>query len=260
MNTRVGVCAATAVTLIASAAILSGCAGLVTANGTNFPVHPAILVNPTTVNFGSAVVGKQIAQSVSVANIGNTTVNIVQATVSSSQFSVSGLPMPLSLPAGQSSNFQVSFNPNTSGSVTGTLSVMTDAGVSSEQVALSGTATPAPQQISLNPANMNFGTITVGNIGRGTAIVSNIGGTNLTISLITVNGGPFAVSGITTPITLIPSASVSLSLTYSPTTAGSDSGGITITSNDPQTPTSMISLAGTATTAAVAPTITTQPV
>jgi hypothetical protein len=50
-----------------------------------------------------------------------------------------------------------------------------------------------------------------------------------------------------------------LNVTYSPTIAGNNSGAITITSNDPQTPTSTISLAGTATVAAVAPTITTAP-
>jgi len=187
-------------------------------------------------------------------------VNISQANVSNAQFSVSGLVMPLSLPVGQSSSFQVSFAPNSSGSVAGTLTVTTDAGVTSPQVALSGTATPAPQQISLNPTSLNFGTITVGGTGNGTATVSNVGGSNLTVSLISVSGGPFGVSGITTPSTIVPGGSVTLDVTYSPTIAGSNSGAISFTSNDPQTPTSTISLAGTATAAAVAPTITTAPV
>src|SRR5207245_2567778 len=127
------------------------------------------------------------------------------------------------------------------------------------QVALSGTATPAPQQISLNPTSLNFGTITVGGTGNGTATVSNVGGSNLTVSLISVNGGPFGVSGITTPSTIVPGGSITLNVTYSPTIAGSNSGAISFTSNDPLTPTSTISLAGTATAAAVAPTITTAP-
>src|SRR5467141_3208343 len=250
------VCAASAVILSSSAAFLSGCSGLVNASGTNSIA--AIQVNPASVNFGSAVVGKKVSQNVSVANTGSMAVNISQANVSNSQFSVTGLVMPLSLPVGQSSGFQVSFDPNSSGNVTGTLTVATDAGVS-QQVALSGTAMPAPQQISVNPPSLNLGTVTVASTGTGMAAVSNVGGSNLTISMIGVSGGPFGVSGITTPSTIIPGASITLNLTYSPTIVGSDSGAITITSNDPLAPTSTISLAGTATAASAAPTITTQP-
>jgi hypothetical protein len=257
MNARGWVCAGTALMLISTTALLSGCSGLVSASGTS--PHAAIQVNPASVNFGSDVVGKKVSQSVSVANTGNMAVNISQANLSNSQFSVSGLAMPFSLPAGQSSSFQVSFVPSASGNITGTLTVATDAGVSSQQVALSGTATPAPQQINVNPASLNFGTVTVGSSGSGTATVSNTGGTNLTISLISVTGGSFGVSGISTPSTIGPGANATLNLTYSPTIAGSNSGTITITSNDPVTPASTISLAGTATAAPVAPTITTPP-
>src|SRR5207245_7124419 len=161
------VCAASAVILSSSAAFLSGCSGMVNASGSNSIA--AIQVNPASVNFGSAVVGKKVSQAVSVANTGNMPVNISQANVSNAQFSVSGLVMPLSLPVGQSSSFQVSFAPTSSGSVAGPLACTTDAGVPSPQVALSGTATPAPQQISLNPTSLNFGTITVGGTGNGTA-------------------------------------------------------------------------------------------
>src|SRR6266403_3647099 len=239
------VCAASAVILSSSAAFLSGCSGLVNASGTNSIA--AIQVNPASVNFGSAVVGKKVSQTVSVANTGSMPVNISQTSVSNAQFSVSGLVMPLSLPVGQSSSFQVSFAPNSSGNVIGTLAVTTDTGVASEQVALSGTATAAPQQISLNPASLNLGTVTVGGTGNGTTTVSNVGGSNLTISLISVNGGPFGVSGITTPSTIVPGGNITLNVTYSPTIAGNNSGAISFTGNFPVTPTSTIALVGTAT-------------
>src|SRR6266404_4079431 len=88
------VCAASAVILGSSAAFLSGCSGLVNASGTNSIA--AIQVNPASVSFGSAVVGKKVSQTVSVANTGSMPV-ISQANVSNSQFSVTGLVMPLSL-------------------------------------------------------------------------------------------------------------------------------------------------------------------
>jgi len=107
--------------------VLSGCSGLVSAGGKSQPAsQAAIQVTPSSVNFGSIVAGKKISQTISVANTGNISVNISQVNVSSSQFSVSGLTMPFSLPAGQSNSFQVWFDATASGNATGILTVRTD--------------------------------------------------------------------------------------------------------------------------------------
>jgi hypothetical protein len=241
--------------------VLSGCAGIVTAGSKSQPAsQAAIQVTPSSVNFGSIVDGKKISQTVSVANTGNISVNISQVTVSSSQFSVSGLTMPLSLPVGQSSSFQVWFNATAVGNATGTLAVHTDTGVTSEQVALAGTATTAPQQIGLTPAtSLNIGSVMVGTTAKGTVTISNVGGSNLTVSSISVSGNPFTVSGLTTPSSIAPGASNSFTVTYSPTASVTSTGSVTITSDDPLTPTSVLSVSGTGTATTVAPTITTQP-
>ena len=237
-------------------ALISGCTGLVKANGAT--TDPAVQLTPASLNFGSTVVGKKVSQIVSVTNTGNVSVNISQATVSNNAFSVSGLTLPLVLPIGQMASFQVSFNASSAGNATGTLTVRTDTGVSSAQVALAGTATAPQQQISVTPANMNLGSVAVGTTATSQVTLSNVGGANLTISLISVNGAPFGVSGISTPTTIAPGASTSMNVTFSPTLAGISSGSVSITSNDPQTPTSTIPLTGTG-AATAAPTITTQP-
>src|SRR5258708_38814836 len=241
------------------ATVLSGCSGLVSAGSKSQPAsQAAIQVTPSSVNFGSIVAGKKISQTISVANTGNISVNISQVNVSSSQFSVSGLTMPLSLPVGQSSSFQVWFNATVAGNATGTLAIQTDTGVTSGQVALAVTATTA-QQIGVTPRSLNLGSATVGTTVNGTVTVSNVGGSNLTVSSISVSGSPFTVSGLTTPSTIAPGASNSLNVTYSPTAPASNSRSVTITSDDPQTPISAVSVSGTGTATAVAPTITTQP-
>ena len=250
------------VLLLGIVVVFTGCAGVVDANGpkSSSPPQAAIQVTPGSLNFGSTVVGKKVSQTLSVANTGKISVNISQVNLSSSQFSVSGLVMPLALPVGQSSNFQVWFDASSAGNATGTLTVQTDAGISSQQVALAGAATIAPAQIDVNSTSLNLGSATVGTTAKGTLTLTNVGGANLLISLISVVGNAFAVSGITTPSTIVPGGSATLSVSFSPTAAGNDSGNITITSNDPQTPTTIISLTGTGTSAPVAPTITTQPV
>ncbi|HVS88295.1 MAG TPA: choice-of-anchor D domain-containing protein [Candidatus Acidoferrum sp.] len=231
------------------------------ANASKSPPPPqtAIQVTPTNLNFGNIVVGKKTSQTASVANTGNIPVSINTASVSTSQFSVSGLTMPISLPVGQSSTFQVWFDPNAAGNATGTLTLQTNNGVSSGQVALTGSATAAPQQIGVSSTSLNLGSATVGTTAKGTLTIANAGGANLILSFISVSGGPFGVSGMTTPSTIAPGGSATLTVSYSPTTAGSDSGSITITSNDPQTPTTIITLTGTGTSTPVAPTITPPP-
>jgi hypothetical protein len=121
-----------AILLLASTLLLSGCSGLVTAGGTKSQPaqQAAIQVTPSSFNFGNLVVGKKISQTATIANTGNTSINVTAVAVSSGQFSLSGLTMPLSLPTGQSSTFQVWFDPSAAGNVTATLTVQTDNGVS----------------------------------------------------------------------------------------------------------------------------------
>ncbi|HTQ58885.1 MAG TPA: choice-of-anchor D domain-containing protein [Candidatus Solibacter sp.] len=250
------------VVLLAPTCLVIGCAGVVSAGGTKSQTtqQAAIQVTPGSLNFGSLAVGRKASQTATVTNTGTTGLNVTAASVSNGQFSVSGINMPLSLQAGQSSTFQVWFAPSAAGNVAGTLTIQGDNGVSPGQVALSGIAMSAPQQISVSSTSLNLGSATVGTTTNGSVTLTNSGGANLMISLISVSAGPFGVSGITTPSTIVPGASATMNVSFSPTTAGSDSGSITITSNDPQTPTIAISLTGTATSSPVAPTITTQPV
>ena len=247
--------------LLAPVLLLIGCAGLVSAGGTKSQSgqQAAIQVTPGSFSFGSLVVGKKISQTATISNTGNTSINVTAASVSSGQFAVSGISMPLALPVGQSSTFQVWFEPSAAGTVTGTLTVQTDGGVSSGQVTLSGVATTPPQQISLSSTTLNLGSAIVGTTLNGSLTLTNTGGANLIISLISVNAGPFGISGITTPRTIVPGGSATMNVSFTPTTAGSDSGSINITSNDPNSPTATVALTGIGTSSVVAPTITTQP-
>lgn len=241
-------------------AFISGCSGLVSANATKAPPpsQASIQVTPGSLNFGNVVVGQKVSLSASVANTGNTAVIISSATVTSGPYSVTGLSTPLSLPVGQSSAFQVWFDPTAAGTATGTMTLQTSTGVLSGSVALTGAAT-APQQITLSTSSLNLGSTTVGSTTKGTLTITNSGGANLALSLISVSGTPFGISGIATPSTIAPGGNAILNVSFAPTAAGTDSGSITIMSNDPQDPTAIITLSGTATSAPVAPTITTQP-
>jgi len=233
------------VLLLLPVLIVSGCAGVVTKSGTQ--TIPGIFqLNPAAINFGNVAVGKQSSQTVSVSNTGTVAVNIMQATFSNSQFSLSGVTLPMSLAAGNSGSFSVNVKPTAAGSVTGTMTVSGDSGSSPVVVNLAATAVNGTQpQISASPASINFGSVSTGLNGTATLTLSNTGSADLTVSLITLTGAEFSIGGLTTPKTISAGQSAQATVTFSPTSAGSASGNIAITSNDPTTPTLNVPLSGT---------------
>jgi fibronectin type 3 domain-containing protein len=67
----------------------------------------------------------------------------------------------------------------------------------------------------------------------------------VTISSANVTGAGFAVSGASFPLTLNPNQTVTLSVQFDPTAAGSATGTLTIVSNSSTNPTAVVNLSGT---------------
>src|SRR5207344_1107442 len=61
---------------LASATVVAGCAGVVSASKSPDPGTGAIQLNPTTVNFGNIAVGKQSSQTVTIANTGTASISV----------------------------------------------------------------------------------------------------------------------------------------------------------------------------------------
>ncbi|MGE5237601.1 MAG: choice-of-anchor D domain-containing protein [Chloroflexota bacterium] len=104
----------------------------------------------------------------------------------------------------------------------------------------------AAPAITLNPAQLNLGTVTVGSTATLTTQIINSGTAALTISTIARATGTsteftFSTAG---PVTVAAGASTTLTVTYTPTNSGTDAGSIVITSNATTSPTSL-SVTGT---------------
>jgi parallel beta helix pectate lyase-like protein len=92
----------------------------------------------------------------SVTNTGTTSLQISQATVSGAGFSVVGLTAPFSLAAGQSKSFTVRFSATLAGSISGSLSIVTDTQHRPVVVRLHGkaaSASPNVTSITVLPAS-----------------------------------------------------------------------------------------------------------
>jgi fibronectin type 3 domain-containing protein len=80
-------------------------------------------------------------QTVTLANTGNASVTISQLAEAGAGFTVSGLSTPVTLAAGASTSFNVTFDPATTGSLSGSVTVTSNATNSPHVVSLSGTGT-----------------------------------------------------------------------------------------------------------------------
>jgi hypothetical protein len=96
--------------------------------------------------------------------------------------------------------------------------------------------------LATNSTSVPFGQVAVGQVASQTIELTDTGNAAVTISGLSVSGSQFSTSGITTPYTLQPGQSVLLTLAFTPTSAASSTGTLTITSN---APTVAVSMSGT---------------
>lgn len=223
--------------------LLDACAGLVGKPGQGG--SGSFSVSPNKLSFGKVATGQKMSQTMTLTNNGSVTVTIQQITTSAPQFGISGITLPLTMQAGAVTTFSVWVNGTSTGKLSGTLTIQGDSGATPVVANLDGTITTAQPQISLTPGTVDLGTVSIGSKGTSTLSVGNTGASDLTISMITVNGAEFGISGITTPKTISAGQTVPVTVGFNPTTAGTAQGSIVLTSNDPNNPTSTVSLAGT---------------
>ena len=172
--------------------------------------------NPTSLSFGSVTVGSNQSASETVTNTGGSSVTISQVGISGTGFSLSGITAPVTLTAGQSATFSVTFTPQSAASASGSVTVTSNAPNPTLTIPLSGTGL-APGALGSNPTSLSFGSVTVGSNQSVSETVTNTGGSSVTISQVGISGTGFSLSGITAPVTLTAGQSATFSVTFTPT-------------------------------------------
>ncbi len=207
----------------------------------------ALTASPSTVSFGSVQTGNSQTASETLTNSGGSSVIISQAAATGPGFSVSGITLPLTLAAGQSTSFSVAFAPQTSGAASGGVTIASNASIASLAIALSGTGTTAGS-LAASPSSVSFGSVQINKSQSATATLTNSGGSSVTITQATATGPGFSVSGVTLPLTLTAGQSTSFSVAFAPQSTGTATGGLAISSNASNSTMNM-GLSGTGVTA-----------
>ena len=101
-------------------------------------------LSPSTMSFGNVAVGsaKTLGATLTAKGAG---ITVKSGSLSSNEYSVSGLSLPLKLSAGQSVNFKVTFAPQSSGTANGTLSFATATSNPAAKASLQGSGTTGTQ-------------------------------------------------------------------------------------------------------------------
>jgi hypothetical protein len=144
---------------------------------------------------------------------------------------MNGLNLPLTLTPGQSSpSFNVVFAPQSAGAASGSFSLTSNASNPTLNIPLSGTGV-TPGALAANPSSLNFGNVQTGNNQTLSETVTNVGGSSVSISQDTVTSTAFSVTGLNPPVILTSGQSITFSVIFTPSSAGSASGNLAVASN-----------------------------
>ena len=211
--------------------------------------------NPASISFGNVQTGTSQSLNAILTNSGGTSLTILTATASGAGFSVSGLAASLTLGAGQSTSFTILFSPTAGGAASGSVNITSNGANPILSIPLSGTGA-TPGALTASPTNLAFSGTQVGNSTNLSETLTNTGGSTVAISQVNLTGASFSTSGLSNfPINLTSGQSVTFNVTFTPTSAGTASGSLSVASNAANSPGIALSGTGTASgTLAVSPT------
>ncbi len=234
------------IAFLAVMAAIGGLSGCVGSTGAKTSTGNAGVLSGSvaTLAFGNVGVSKTATQSVTITNTGTATVSLGQSSITGTGFTITSGSLAGSVGVGQSVTVQIQFAPLTAAAASGSFTLASDASNSPFSVALSGTGTQPG--LASSPAAVSFGNVGVKGSGSATVTLSNTGSANVTIAQASVSGTGFTIGGLAAGQVIQPGQSVNFTAQFSPTSAGSASGSISVSSNAPNSPMT-IAVTGTGT-------------
>ncbi|MCX5731631.1 MAG: choice-of-anchor D domain-containing protein [Deltaproteobacteria bacterium] len=216
---------------------------------------PKIAVAPAALAFGNVTVGSPSARTFTISNTGTATLTGTVARTAGTSTEYGASPSSFNVAAGGSQVVTVTYTPTDSTTDNGSITVSSnDTTASTTSVTLSGAGVTAPApSIALTPATLSFGSVVLGSSATLTAQVRNAGTATLNVTGIALCSGssPEFSWSPAAPLAIAPGQSTTLTVTYQPTAAGTDSGCLAIASNDTASPVVNLGVGGTGVAQAV---------
>ena len=197
---------------------------------------PNIAVSPDPLDFGDVLVGNSANLALVVNNTGTATLSVSSITSSGAPFGVAP-PTSFDIAAGGAAkNVQISFSPTALGVFNGTITINSNAdNINPVVINVTGRGiepdpTPVPT-IVVGPDPLDFGDVFVDSSASLPLVVINTGDATLSVSSIASSGAPFDVFPPLSFDLADGAAPRNVDVGFSPTTAGTFNGTITLNSN-----------------------------
>ncbi len=199
------------------------------------PPAPILTINPTELDFGTVGVGNSRTLQAEVSNTGDEDLIISNIVSADEDFTFSPAGFPITITAGNSQTFDITFTPSGTGIFTSSLTITHNGAGSPSAYNLRGSASDEGPSFAASPGSLNFGLVGVNESKNMTVTVSNTGLVNeLQITGVEKPDSGFTIAPLSA---VIPAGENRLfTVTFSPTSAETYSGSIMFTSNDPASP------------------------
>ena len=130
---------------------LCGCGGAVT----HYVQAGDLMLSATSISFGDVPVGQTVSSAISLVNQGAADIEVSQLEVSGGPFTVdSQIALPVRVPSGGTVSVNLKFDPSSTGSSDGQLTVATNSTAPTAMVRLHGNGTSALASLSCSSASM----------------------------------------------------------------------------------------------------------
>src|SRR5580692_10608631 len=183
-------------------------------SGSHAASNQQLICDVAGLQIGEVVVGKAGSKLVTITNRGRTSLTVLSAASTAAEFGLNGLDLPLTLAAGASYTFSVTFAPEKSGRVDGSISIVSEAPKQTLTIRLSGTGR-ATGQLEVTPAAVDFGDGSVGSASTQTGQLT-AKGADVTVSSATISSDNFKLEGLSLPFTIPAGHSVPFTITFVP--------------------------------------------
>ena len=183
---------------------------------------------PSQLMFGTVPVGQTETQLLTLTNNGQTSVTI--SAMNSFRVAEFGLPqlrLPLTVGAGQSVAFNVTFTPSATGWTGGNATFSSNASNPNVQFQFGGTGLTS-DPLSASPSIVSFGQVAVGSSSTKTVVLTSSRSWKETVDAFRTTGSEFSVSAPATPLTLGGGQTFTLSVTFTPQSEGLVGGSVFI--------------------------------
>jgi Abnormal spindle-like microcephaly-assoc'd, ASPM-SPD-2-Hydin len=184
-------------------------------------------VVPNVIRFADVPVGETYTQTVRLANLGKTPMQVKKISMGAASFGVSGFAAPLVLLPGSSANVTVSYHPKAAEHLAVEMKIVTSAEAAPVTVDVTATAIGSETELAASEASVHFEDVAAGGKSVKEVSLTNTGNRDVAISRISVSSADFTVTG-GNQVRLSPGQAVSLEVGFTPQGAGERSGTLSV--------------------------------